>query len=246
MITSVMIDTREPKDIQKLEFSGVLKISTALDVGDLWATTDDSKVLIIERKTPEDLLGSLKDERLFQQVGAMANKRKESDIYYPYLVITGSLRYDKTGKVITARGITGWNYDSVMGGLLTVQEMGIPTIYCQEGDYENCIIRLGGRKRDSVIVPSTRPVRYLGDGAAVLLALPGIGPEMLNRIWQETNGVVAHALWMLSDPEVECSVPVGTRKRIRKILGLSEHLDMAIDLNEAGQEILKTYKTEAK
>lgn len=248
MITSVMIDSKEPKEIQALKFGGVPVMVTNLAVGDLWATTDANHILAIERKTPEDLLASLKDDRLFTQAGAMAQQSIDDSVHWPYLVITGVLSHSPDGRVITpGRGVTGWNYDSMMGGLLTVQEMGVPIIFCKDGDYEKCIIRLGERKRDPfTTVPPARPPRYLGDGAAVLLALPGIGPEMLNRIWKETNGVVAHALWMLSDPDVECSVPKGTRKRIRKVLGLSEHLDMAIDLNESGQEILKTYETEAK
>lgn len=243
MITSVLIDTREPASVQLLNY-GMVPVVTTLEVGDLWATTDDGHILIVERKTTEDLLASIKDERLFTQTGTMAEKR--DDVYFPYLVVEGFISSDSDYKVITDRGVTGWNYNAVMGALLTVQELGIPIVYCKPGDYANCIKRLGDRKRDGVTVIPSRSPKHLGEGAAVLLALPGIGPEMLNRIWKELNGVVAHALWMLSDPEVELSVPVNTRKRIRKVLGLSENLVMATDLNEAGQEIIKTYETEAK
>ena len=250
MITSVLIDTREPASVQLLNY-GMVPVVTTLEVGDLWATTDDGHILIVERKTTEDLLASIKDERLFTQAAAMAEKcaavrQLNMGVYFPYLVVEGFISSDSDYKVITDRGVTGWNYNAVMGALLTVQELGIPIVYCKPGDYANCIKRLGDRKRDGVTVIPSRSPKHLGEGAAVLLALPGIGPEMLNRIWKESNGVVAHALWMLSDPEVESSVPVNTRKRIRKVLGLSENLVMATDLNEAGQEIIKTYATEAK
>jgi ERCC4-type nuclease len=245
MITSVLIDSREPPTYQLKDY-GAAAVVTSLDVGDLWAATDDGHILVIERKTTDDLLASIKDDRLFTQVGALAEKRIQDPTYFPYLVIEGRLAYDLQGMTITNRGVTGWNYNAVMGALVTVQEMGVPVVYCMDADYANCIKRLGDRKREDVNVLPARAPKHLGDGAAVLLSLPGIGPEMLNRIWQETNGVVAHALWMLSDPEVECSVPKGTRKRIRKLLGLSERLDMAIDFNSQGQEVLKTYELEVE
>jgi ERCC4-type nuclease len=243
MITSIFIDSKEPKNIQALDF-GVPSVVTNLEAGDLWAATQDSQILIIERKTLDDLLSSLQDGRLFTQAAKMVEMR--GGIYFPYIVITGPLTCTKDGKVITARGITGWNYDSVMGGLLTVQEMGMPVVHCRENDYVDAVIRLGKRSRGEVAVTPARPTKSLGEGAAVLLALPGIGPEMLNVIWKETNGVTAHALMLLSDPEVESKVPKGTRQRVRKALGLSESLVMSIDENGKGQEILKTYEMEAK
>jgi len=235
MITSIMIDSREPQSVQHLNTGAVV---TALDVGDLWATTDDGHILIIERKTTEDLLASIKDERLFTQAAALADKRKENQMYYPYLVVEGFISSDNQGKVITNRGVTGWNYNAVMGALLTVQEMGIPIVYCREGDYLGCVKRLGDRSRDAVTIYPSRATHALGDGAAVLLALPGIGPEMLNRIWQETT-TLANALCILSDPLADSSVPAGTRKRIRKVMGLKDQFLIAITSDDAGQEILQ-------
>jgi len=246
MITSVLIDSREPKEIQALKFDGLPVTVTYLDEGDLWVTTDANHILTIERKTPEDLLGSLKDDRLFTQAGALADKRIKDPVYWPYLVITGSISYDSKGKVITSRGLTGWNYDAVMGGLLTVQEMGVPVVYCSEGDYENCVIRLGNRKRDpETTIPPIRPPKLLGHGAAILMSLPGIGPEMLNRIWEETDGIVAMALWKLTDPNADTSVPKSTREKIRKALGLKKMQELGWAYANEGELFLKIDEQES-
>ena len=234
MITSVMIDAREPATKHLLDY-GAAAVVTTLDVGDLWATTDAGHILIIERKTTEDLLASIKDERLFTQAAAMAEIR--DGIRFPYLVVEGFISSDSQGKVITGRGVTGWNYNAVQGALLTVQELGIPIVYCAPDDFANSIQRLGKRSREPIKVIPHRSTTHLGEGSAVLLALPGIGPEMLNRIGQETAGV-GQAICMLSDPEIQSSVPMATRKRIRKVLGLKDKF-MAVCANGAGEEILQ-------
>lgn len=235
MITSVMIDSKEPPRIKAMTFGGVPVHVTSLEVGDVWATTDDGHILIIERKTPEDLLGSLKDGRLFQQAGAMAEKRIQDPTFFPYFVISGYLPCSKNGKVVTDRGETGWNYNAVESALLSIQEMGVPVIF-YSGGFEDCVCRLGERKRDpeTVIYPS-RPPRLLGDGAAVLLSLPGIGPQMLNRIWEASGGSVAQALYLLTNPDAPSEIPQGTRNRIRKVLGLEKQEQFGLAFTPKGE-----------
>jgi ERCC4-type nuclease len=230
-----MVDSKEPKSIQELKFI-VPSVITNLEMGDLWATTNQGHILIIERKTPEDLLGSIKDDRLFTQAGAMADKRIKESIYFPYLIISKPIEYDHQGKVITDRGATGWNYDAVMGALLTVQEMGVPVIFSREGDYAGLVVRLGERNRDpETSVPPPRPPRLLGHGSAILMSLPGIGPEMLNRIWEEADGIVAQALWRLTCLNVRSSVPDSTRKKIRKALGLEKLQELGLAYSPEGK-----------
>ena len=72
-IASVIIDSREPDWVQRLDF-GVPAAVTALDAGDLWVATTDAQTLIIERKTPTDLLNTIKADRLFQQVIGMRQR----------------------------------------------------------------------------------------------------------------------------------------------------------------------------
>ena len=117
-IVSAMIDSREPEWVQKLTFDGAAVVTILLDAGDVWLTTADNTVIIVERKTPTDLLNTLRAERLFAQCAAM---REYSD--WCYLVISGELQRGASGKTWAEQRQTGWSWDSVQGALLTVQEL---------------------------------------------------------------------------------------------------------------------------
>jgi hypothetical protein len=58
VITAALVDSREPQWMQSLTFGGVPTVVTLLDSGDVWAVTDDGHTLMIERKTPSDLLNT--------------------------------------------------------------------------------------------------------------------------------------------------------------------------------------------
>ena len=76
-ITALMIDSREPDNIKSMKFPNIPTTVTMLDTGDILAVTDDGHTLIIERKTPDDFLNTLKDERLFPQLPRMTEARNE-------------------------------------------------------------------------------------------------------------------------------------------------------------------------
>ena len=71
MIKSIIIDSREPESIHKLDFGNVPKMKMTLDAGDLWVACGDGNTLIVERKEPNDLLASIADNRLFNQAAKM-------------------------------------------------------------------------------------------------------------------------------------------------------------------------------
>ncbi len=153
-ITAVLIDSREPNWIKSLKFSGLPTAVTMLETGDIQAVTDDGCELLIERKTPDDFLNTLKDDRLFPQVARMTEKRNaqliagEIPTVWSYLVITDPLTSNRDGKVITQRGVTGWSFSAVMGAILSIQELGVHVVFCNGDNYfEDCILRLGRRNR---------------------------------------------------------------------------------------------------
>jgi len=245
MITAVMIDSREPEWVQKLNFGGVPKTVTALDTGDLWAVTDDGHTLLIERKTPDDFLGTLKDERLFPQIAKMTQGRldqlaqgKQATIW-PYLLITDELRRGIDGKVITERE-TGWSYTAIQGALLSIQEMGCFIAFSAgDMDYETAVLRLGKRDRKNVMqVLPARPAQILGTQAAILTSLPGIGLERVTQILDWCGNNVAYALAGITDLSIAAPVGPETRKRIRKSLGLRDRQELVTWINEAGDETL--------
>jgi len=187
MIISALIDNREPAEIQSLKFGNVPAVVMQLQAGDAIIGTKDGCNLVIERKTPSDLLGSIQDRRLFHQCAAM---REISD--WCYLVIVGRMNVvgDNQTRVDGYR-VTNWNWDSVQGALLSVQESGVGVV--QTLDYKDALVRLSKRSRDDVKIMPRRLSEPLDPDAALLAGLPGIGPtralELLAKFTDAANVV---------------------------------------------------------
>ncbi len=238
MILSVMIDSREPSEYQQLHFGGVPTAVVALDAGDLLVATDDAAMLCIERKTPSDLLNTIREGRLFPQIARM----REASVW-SYLVISGEMVRSPNGKVCVQNGRgmteTGWGWNAVQGALLTVQELGVGVIQCGEGtvEYEGAVLRLASRERGAVIVPPPRVAQVLSAGEAAIAALPGIGLERLSVVMKYC-GSPAWALLALTEHSEQEHIPgvgEGTRRKIRAALGLDE--DQELYILPAGAQI---------
>jgi ERCC4-type nuclease len=219
-LTAVFLDSREPDHITALKFGGKLPVAvTMLDTGDLWASCDDGSLLIIERKTPSDLLSSIADGRLFQQVAAMRERSQWS-----YLMVCGVLAHTLDGMVITENRTTQWRFDSVQAALLSVQEMGVCVLVCQSDQhYEKAILTLANRDRSGVkvLAQRTQP-RVLTAQEIVLTSLPGIGVDKAGLLLGE-HGSAAYSIgWLTQENTVTEIVGVGdvTKRKVREALGL--------------------------
>jgi ERCC4 domain-containing protein len=193
MITAIIIDSREPEWVQELTFGGIPTTVSMLDAGDLMAVTDDNCTLVIERKTPDDFLNTLRDDRLFPQIAGLTRARMQNlasgqMLTWPYLVITDSFLVGPNGKVITNRGETGWGHTAIEGALLTVQEMGVFVAHCAgDTDYEAFVLALGRRKRNpNIQILPARPPKQLGREFAVLDSL-GIGADRATVLFNQLN-----------------------------------------------------------
>lgn len=231
MILSVMIDSREPTEYQTLTFGNVPTAVVALDAGDLLIATDDAAMLCIERKTPSDLLNTIREGRLLPQVARMREASR-----WAYLVVGGEMVRSPNGKVCTQNGHTmaetGWAWDAVQGALLTVQELGVSVVQCGEGtaQYEAAVMRLAARERGVAIVPPPRLPQVLSPGEAAIAALPGIGLERLAAVMRYA-GSPAWALLALTEHSEKEHIPgigEGTRRRVRAALGLDEDQELYI------------------
>jgi ERCC4-type nuclease len=227
-ISAIMIDSREPEWVQKLEFGGIPASVQLLEQGDLMAATDDNDLILVERKTPDDFLNSLKQDRLMLQLANMLNVTRWS-----YLMITGEFKLGVNGEVVTGR-VTGWNWDAVQGAILSIQEMGIFVIQCKgDDDYEEAVIRLANRDRSGVMpIPPAKQPHVYSQSEAIIASLPGIGFKRLKTVLDQSMGSPAWALALLSNlDEVERfpGVPYGDRQRIRNVLGLKVDEFLAIN-----------------
>lgn len=190
-LSAVVIDSREPEWVQALQFGGLPTTVMALETGDVMAVADDGCTLLIERKTPDDFLNSLRDARLMQQAAHLANARLREQhtraalTTWPYIVITGAFGVGPNRNVVTARE-TGWSFNAVTGALLTLQEMGVFVAHCAgDSDFESCVLMLGNRARDpQVNILPPRPPRQLTKEYAVLEVL-GIGADRARTLLQQ-------------------------------------------------------------
>ncbi len=248
-ISAIMIDQREP-DYIKAQFPDAAV--TLLDTGDAWVACDDGHILMIERKTGDDLLNSLRDGRLLEQVSRLVENRinqqlrGERQTYWPYLVITGPLAPDHNGKTYTGRE-TGWAWNAVQGALLTVQEMGCYIVHCpSDTEYGNTIRMLGNRDRKEVIdILPQKEALPVDTKSVFLMGLPGIGLERARQILEWSGGNLAHALIGLTDLEIKSPVGEITRQKIRVFLGLQNNQTLELDLDHESREKLTIYEKEA-
>lgn len=221
MIAAAMVDTREPAWVQGLRFGGAPTIPAALDAGDVMVTCDDGAILAIERKQVSDLLNSIADERLFDQL-----RRLRQTSQWAYLVITGELTADVAGKAVADGRATGWNYASVTGALLTAQEMGVMVVQVpSDDDFEVTVVRLANRSRGPITLTPARDASILGDGWAVVASLPGVGLERVKCV-REVSDTPASAIQHLTDYGPHAlkipNIGDGVRRRIRRALGLDD------------------------
>lgn len=247
-MTAIMIDQREP-DYIKSQFPDVA--ITLLDVGDAWVACDDGHILMVERKTSDDLLSSLRDGRLFEQISRLVNPRitqqlrGERQTHWPYLIITGTFAPDHNGKVYTGRE-TGWSWNAVQGALLTIQELGCYVVHCaSDTEYANTVKMLANRKRDEVVDILPQKEALPVDAKSVfLMGLPGIGLERARQILEWSGGILAHALVGLTDMELKSPIGDAYRKNIRGLLGLREKQTIELSLDENDREKLIIFEKE--
>jgi hypothetical protein len=244
-IEAVLIDSREPAWVQELRFDDAPTTVMELETGDLHVLCDDGSLLMIERKTPDDLLNTLRDERLLPQIARLVQARIDDQskgelvTHWPYLVIDGEITRGPDGKAMTSgRGLTGWNYSAVQGALLSAQEMGVCVVTCGEGEFEDCIIRLSKRERGLIRLLPPRPPEILGAGATFLASLPGVGIERVMRLLEWSGNMPGHAITGITDLSIDCPLELATRRKIRGMLGLKDAQEISLAFDQSNNQVL--------
>jgi ERCC4-type nuclease len=243
MLTGAFVDSREPEHIQRLTFGGVPTVVTALECGDLWASCADGELLVIERKTTSDLLGSISDGRVFQQALKMRERSR-----WAYLVVTGYLQPTHDGKTFVAGKATGWDWNAVQGALLDVQETGVQIVYCEhDNGYEATVQRLAKRSRAGRVLNNTaRPARIMTAGETILTALPGIGLERAQDVlahFERPSQALAWLTWTDTVLEV-AGIGNGIKANVRRALGLGDGESLTIWSDEAAAYMKSTMHEE--
>jgi len=230
--TAVLIDTREPQWVRDLEWSGVAKAVTMLEHGDLWLTTREGTLLIVERKTVSDLLGSIRDGRIWNQIAGMIAQTR-----WCYVVICGRMSCGADGNVIVdGMGPTGWNWHSVQGALVRIQELGAFVVWAaNDADYQHVVLNLAERPHDAAqVIAPARQALPMSEAEQILTALPGIGLEKVKPIMEHCGGHAGWALTYLTDAESNgiAGIGAGIKRNVRRALGLGEHERLSVLVDE--------------
>lgn len=240
-ILALKIDTLEADWILRWStnpppiLASLLIANERLDTGDCKMFCADGYTLNIERKTPSDFLSSIPNDHIFDQVARMVQERRDSG-EIPFLVITGEiLRNPATGNCIIpgSKHGEGWSWNAVQGALLSIQEAGVPVIFCAgDMDYPDCLVRLAKRNKTTMVINPTREIIPLTPQERVLCALEGIGPQLAEEILIKAGGNLGWALDILTDMGDDLSkipgVAKGRKQVIRKILGLAEFEKLSV------------------
>ena len=230
-LAAVILDSREPAWVQNLTFGDVPVSVAPLTAGDAWLATEDA-VIIVERKTFSDLLGSIQDGRLFDQAARMVKLSP-----WCYLVVQGWA--SNQGVFPTAFG-DGWTVHRVEGALATVQQMGIVAVRigALRQDYHDALLWLAGRKRGDVEITAPRRKAVMqSPGERILCALPGIS-EVRAQALLDHCATAAWALTYLTGEGGGKVHGVGpaTKEAARQALGLEDTQILAVNIKEVTSE----------
>lgn len=234
MIRSVVIDSREPPEVQRLRFYGAKKSIIEMEYGDIWATCEDGETLVIERKEPEDFINSMCSNRMIKQAYGLSKLREGG--LWPYVMIMGEFIPGPNGRTYVNGSLRNINYAAIQGELLNIQELGVFVIHANDSrDLEEAVLRLSNRQRnaDMTIPAAKRQGSTMSPPADFLTGLPGIGPGLAEAIIKNTR-TAAHALELMTNRGQIPNVQIGAKRRakIRTMLGLKETEELKVVKNE--------------
>lgn len=227
MASIITIDFNESihhPDFDKLSWPDCLTMVAPLPAGDVRIDMPDATILI-ERKAPGDLLESVKDRRLFNQLAEM---RQQTE--WVYVLIHGVLiptgdgktRYLDHGKWFDR----DWQWGSIQGTLLSIQEIGAAIV--QDTDLHGAIARIMARSRDSIKIPPRRDAYVFSPVESFLMSLPGIGSDKAQKLTAlfGTPGIALE--WLTSDYDQLHIDGIGkkTRQGVEDFLGGKIKLDL--------------------
>jgi len=225
-VTSISIDTREPSPFQALGFGGVAPVTvTTLPAGDFHFVTSDT-IVVLERKTTQDLLHTVMQDRMLRQVAAMREITAHC-----YVVITGTFVRSPRDTVIAGNRESGFPWVALIGALTSVQEAGAVLVFCDEDEFETTALRIAARPHGAITIPPMRTTKVLTLQESVLASLPGVGTTKADALLAFSGGSVAGALAFLTDfraPGAVAGIGPGIRGRVRTALGLGEDSVLAV------------------
>jgi ERCC4-type nuclease len=212
----VVVDTREASKMGKLVASlrsaGCEVREERLEAGDFYVPGEPS--FLVERKTPVDLVSSVRDGRLWREL----DKMKSSGLV-SYLLVEGPLSLIER--------FTDWSQSSVAGLLVSVSDgWGVPVLWAPSQPWTvSYLLSMARRARREE--KRSYPLRVVPKRAepreamlAVVEGLPGVGPERAEALLKKFGTL--SALFSASAEELEQVEGVGekTARRLEELFRL--------------------------
>ena len=173
---TVLVDTREPETIISELQDKFNVVVTTLQHGDMLVPQYD---IVIERKTANDLIDSIKDGRLLNQCYNLARHK------YRFLLIQGFIGHNRNSLVVADRFVCNMTYAALDGVLRTVQSFGVIITRCYYHELAEHLMRLiAWCKKTHYIKPRTE-FRIVQDSRLdFLAALPGVGYDKAQKVFE--------------------------------------------------------------
>ncbi len=155
-------------------------------------------LLLIERKTLGDLLGSISDSRLWQQAARMAEASQ-----FACIIVQGELRMSRNDKVLIQGKETGWHGASVRAALLAVQWAGCAVAFIAPGDYARTVeevAKLAAKPSHFHYTRTSPSVSFYPEDKALyrridfIQAIPHVGPKRAEALVKWCDSGIAEIL----------------------------------------------------
>lgn len=217
----ITIDANDHMHVGDLKWDGAIVMVAPLQFGDLQILHPNGYKILIERKTPNDLLQSMKDGRLINQVVGMVDGAD-----FAYLVVSGFFFQRLNGEVAhfeserSHTDISGWQWHSLQGQLASIQQLGCTIWY--EPDYHEAVRLIMNRSYGNVKIKARREPYIFSETENVLMALPGIGSKKATEIMGKFPTVGYAIEWLSKPGEYEPRIPgigTGIKQKINEFLG---------------------------
>lgn len=210
--TAVIVDSFLPPETT---WGAVPVLPMDLDGASAMVQCSDGAQLAVLHLSAPDVLKAIQGGTLFDKAAKLKQRSP-----WAYMIISGELR-QRGSDTLCDGSLRKWQWSSVEGALLTVQELGVVVATCpHEADLGARALQLASRDRSTKRVSATRDLGYYSPGEALLLALPGIGEARAYEVLAHVGNVPWVALWALTDSTPLPGIGDGIKARIREALGL--------------------------
>jgi ERCC4-type nuclease len=250
----ILADSNEqataPKVVQSLrDFFGEKNVVVAhLKFGDYNIPLANGNLLSIERKAVGDFLGSISDNRLFEQA-----ERMMTNTPFSIFVMTGNLAYNSDDYAVVDGQVTNWRGASIRAAMLCLQMTGcaiVPSSYAYFPNVMGEIADTLGKPIQHFHLRKVRAITFppIDKRVELLAQFPGIGLKRAAAMlaWVSTKqgefGRLCDALDWATKVQLlkEENRPEGwgtiTIQNMRTILGLKPNEFLSIQQEEQDEE----------